>query len=321
MTRLKSFLEHVFGRKVEVSPFSSPKLPPIFSRYEIAKVELDAANAFLALIDRQKFPTRVAQAIGQAKWASGLLGLPAVYVSPKMDRLMRFRMREKHAEFIDLSAEVYLPVLGCVVRRNAPAPKPVNATPGFPAQRFVLARLNHLLTEPVTVESLRGQFGYSAVTVIGALKELEAQDIVRRETMSGSRRQAVVFNLSGRTLWNRMEPFFKSPILERVAVDSLPSGFSYIPSGETALATISMLNPPVQPCFAVCVTAAARKALKAQRVVLDDGKYVIEFWRYPPLLPGAETLDPLTTIVATRDIATDERVAGEHEELLEAFRW
>lgn len=39
------------------------------------------------------------------------------------------------------------------------------------------------------------------------------------------------------------------------------------------------------------------------------------------LLPGLDKLDPLSTIITTLDIANDERVAGEQDEILENFKW
>ena len=318
---LRDFLSQAIGMPIKATPYSSALLPPLFAKYELAKVEFGDKTTFLALIDKQQFPTRVKQAIGQAQWAGKTLGIRAVYVSPRMDRLMRFRMREKQAEFIDLSSEIHLPSLGRIAREKVREPKPISDKPGFPAQRIVLAKLNHLLTEPITADMLREQFGYSSVTIIAALKELELQGIIRRESVPYSRKQSITFTTSGRSLWNKISPLLSNPISEKIAVDTLPDSFIRIHSGETALSEISMLNPPEQESLAFYGSAAERKTLKDQQVVLDDGKCIIEFWRYPPLLPGCTSIDPLSTILVTRDIANDERVAGEHEEILENFKW
>ena len=215
MQKLKQFLDRLLGGDIKVLPFSSSTLPPVFSRYELAKVELDKNNAFIALIDRQLFPTRVKQAIGHTQWATKLLQLHAVYVSPGMNRLMRFRLREKHAEFIDLSSEVYLPALGRMVRESAHTPKVVRQMPGFPAQRIVLAFLNHLLPTPITADSIRTLFGYSSVTVISALKELETQGLIYRRQLAQSRKQEIVFVHLGRALWDKASSWIKSPVGER----------------------------------------------------------------------------------------------------------
>ena len=321
MLKLKQFLERLLGDKVKVSSFSSSILPPIFSRYELARVELDTDNAFVALIDRQLFPTSVKQAIGHTLWASELLHHHAVYVSPKMNRLMRFRLREKHAEFIDLSAEAYLPSLGRMARESVHTPKTVRQMPGLPAQRIVLAFLNHLLPAPITADSIRTLFGYSSVTVISALKELEAQGLIYRRQLVRSRKQEIVFIHLGRALWDKASTWVKSPVAEKIALDTLPADFTRIRSGETALSDISMLNPPTQETFAFYGSTAERLSLKKHQVVLDDGKYVIEFWKHAPLLPGLNKLDPLSTIITTLDIANDERVAGEQDEILENFKW
>lgn len=321
LNHLHDFLSRAIGLPIKVTPYASNLLPPLFARYELAKVEFGDKASFLALIDKQQFPTRVKQAIGQAQWAGNTLGIHAVYVAPHMDRLMRFRMREKQAEFIDLSSEIYMPSLGRIARESVREPKPISDKPGFPAQRIVLAKLNHLLAEPITADSLRKQFGYSSVTIIAALKELELQGIIRRESLPNSRKQSITFTTTGHALWNKISPLLTNPISERIAVDTLPDSFARISGGETALSDISMLNPPEQETIAFYGTAAERKKLKDQQVVLDDGKYIIEFWRYPPLLPGRASIDPLSTILVTRDIANDERVAGEHEEILENFKW
>ena len=321
INNLSVFLSRVIGTTVKAEPYSSPLLPPLFAKYVLAKVELSDKTIFLALIDKQQFPTRVKQAIGQIQWARDTLGIHAVYVAPRMDRLMRFRMREKQSEFIDLSSEIYMPSLGRIARESVRGPKPISDKPGFPAQRIVLAKLNHLLTEPITADTLREQFGYSTVTIIAALKELELQGIIRRENLPNSRKQSIIFTTIGRSLWDKISPLLSNPISEKIAVDTLPASFNRIRSGETALAENSMLNPSEQEFLAFYGSAAERKALKDQQVVLDDGKYVIEFWRYPPLLPGRVNIDPLSTILVTREIANDERVAGEHEEILENFKW
>jgi len=209
-----------------------------------------------------------------------------------------------------------------MIRTNyVPQEKRVRNGIGLAAQRILLAHFNHLFPGDITLTSVRQLLGFSKITTIAAFNEMEKSDLAQREAIPGQRGQRLSFPMSGRLLWDHVRPLLKSPVRSKIGVDELPAGLTLIPSGETALANISMLNPPQQEVLAFYGSAADTTKLKKKAVPADDGTYLVELWKHPPLLPGLNNLDPLTTLITTFDIANDPRVEGEHEDILENFKW
>ncbi|MCQ2390506.1 MAG: hypothetical protein MJ240_03700 [Kiritimatiellae bacterium] len=60
---------------------------------------------------------------------------------------------------------------------------------------------------------------------------------------------------------------------------------------------------------------------KANTAPPEEAAVIVEVWHYPPLLSGRNKLDALSIWLTTRDIADDERVQGEREDMMAEFQW
>ena len=314
--------EEALCTKISAVPVDSDRLPLYLSgRYDILSCQTEHGQAFALFSPKRQSSLMVRQIIANANWIHQVLTLPAIFVADSLERYKRARLRQQRFNFIIANTETHLPDWSVQRTEYAPEPKKIREGLGLSAQRLLLAYLNHLFTTSITLASVKELFGFSKVTTIAAFDELENTGLARRESLPGTRGQQLLFNESGRALWDKAMPLLKTPVRAKIGIDELPPRFQKIESGETALSSLSMLNPPEQSVFAFYGSANEVASLKRESVPIEDGRYLIELWKHPPLLPGLEKLDPLTTIITTFDIANDPRVEGEHEDILEKFKW
>lgn len=320
--KLLRYIEKAINTKLTVADANTNVLPLIISgRYDFVVCTREDGFRFVLAYLKGNATATIRQIIRSCSSSSQLLNLPIICAFTELERYKRARLRAQHFNFIVLDTEVHLPDMGIVQTAYATSPKPIRNGIGLAAQRILLAHMNHLFSADITITSVHHLFGFSKVTTIAAFDELERAGIALRESLVGRRGQRLDFRPNGRALWDKVRPLLKTPVRAKIGLDELPDGFTFFPSGETALASQSMLNPPEQAVFAFYGSAAEVALLKKRAVANEDGKYLIELWKHPPLLPRLSKLDPLSTIITTLDIANDERVAGEQDEILENFKW
>lgn len=273
--------------------------------------------------------TGTAQSLGEVRtWLAKvrtLAGRPVVYVTGAMASFERRRLIEQKVPFIVPGNQLYLPDLGIDLREHfrqrAPAP---DATLSPATQAMLIATL---LRHPWRVEwqpSLVAEaLGYTPMTTSRAVKELTATGLAAAHSVGRSR--WLRMTLGPAQVWERAQPLMRTPVKRSFWVDR-PDPNAHRSgrlAGLSALARHSMLAEPQWQVYAV--SAAEWKIAVAAGVrelpEYTPGAEQWQLWNYTPaLVPGVETVDPLSLTLSLRD-STDERVQLALDELKGQFPW
>lgn len=171
-------------------------------------------------------------------------------------------------------------------------------------QQLILAELNNLCPRPLMLESIRVLFpGIDNDTITVAVRELTDNHLVKVTygKKELKRRILMTWTAKGRELWNAALPLLFSPIrVTRMAAMPEPTS-DFTPSGESLLAIRSpwyVLH--TRPCFAYKFASSLSNASHIQPMHFRHAECAIQFWYYPPILPGLEYIDNLSLYLALK---------------------
>lgn len=322
MVSIDHYIKEVLGEKAVLSQERDRRLPGFLNAsYDIRSCEY-AGGTFYLMIERDGEPRSISSIEKQSAWLQELRQAPVAYVTKAMPNYKISRMTKKRIPFIIPGVRAFLPFVGII---NTPVrsirPKPIPTGIGYKSQRVLIAYLNNCFEEVPTIPSVCQFLNCSRVTATKVFDEIEAAGLAKRTSIPASHQIGLTFMAKGKTLWEKMEPHLKSPIRTLVHLDSVPENTPIVHSGESALADCTMLGHPDVMHLTLYVTGNDYSRLKSRAVPSEEASVVVEVWHYPPLLPGRNNIDPLSIWLTTRDIANDERVQGEREEMMEKFKW
>mgnify|MGYP006146886347 CR=1 FL=1 len=125
-------------------------------------------------------------------------------------------------------------------------------------------------------------------------------------------------------VYAKARPCLRSPVKRKVAIDRLlQPGNGVFLSGESALATLTMLADPAQPVFGMSKkqfdSMLGEQAFKVAES-LDMTKAWIEIWAYPSLKEDRHIADEASLLLSLQD-NPDERVQQALDELRENVTW
>ena len=194
-----------------------------------------------------------------------------------------------------------------------------------PVAQFLL--LFHLQVESLERKAARDienkvPYSYPSITLgITCLADLG----FCQKIADGSKRKVIHFNESGRSLWEKAQPYLINPVEERVFCDDFHSENSFPICGINALAHYTWLNPDPEKIIMMSVKqlreyTAAGALIRPNQY---DGNILIEAWKYPPVFKNGEKtewVDKLSLAVSLRE-DSDPRVEGEVERLINDIEW
>lgn len=344
ITALKTYIEDVLGLRVEVSPVTPlVNALPYFLHEAVTFGQARLCGQdILLLIDKvNKAPT----AAELRQWvvkARSVTGVPAVYVTQALTSYQRKRLIEQKVPFVVPGNQLYLPDLGLDLReyfKQAVQSDVEALTPSAQLMLIYALCRRDIQQAWYPVDDLK-QLGYTAMTVSRAMRELLAAKLMAshvgfRTVKKGSAgaqtdgavvRQVTQLLLADtpKAIWERAQPLLKSPVQRQLWVrgggkrvnNALPL------AGESALAQLSMLNPPRHEVRAVY--KQEWPDLQAQFELLpepEEGAMLIQLWTYPPLHQGpAPLVDKLSLWLSMRG-APDDRIQMALDDLKEAWTW
>ncbi|WP_244263415.1 hypothetical protein [Thioalkalivibrio sp. AKL17] len=244
-------------------------------------------------------------------------------VADALPSYLRRRLVGVRVPFVVVGEQIYWPRLGYLMtnqrsqrRGAAPTERLSPAT-----QAVFVAMLLGQIAMPASATAMAEPLGYTAMSMSRAIKELEGNGLVRTELHG--RERVVELAAPPKDLWQKAQPWLRSPVRETVRVMATDIAEWSLPrAGESALAEYSLLGPPAEPVYALASRAWRRLGQGLELIpVQDDGTCQVELWRYPPEASAREgCVDPLSLDLSLRD-RTDERVEQAVEEMLEALPW
>ena len=159
----------------------------------------------------------------------------------------------------------------------------------------------------------------SKMAVSKSFDEIEYLDIDVMDSKGKSR--AITMNGDKRTLWDRIRPFMRNPVIRRI--DLAEDIFLKAKAGITALSEYSMLSDNQYPTYAVLKKDLRKKGIPEKKEAIKGepvGCVVLELGYYLDLIK-TNVQDPLSVLLCVEDELSDPRVEGVIEEMMEKYVW
>lgn len=181
----------------------------------------------------------------------------------------------------------------------------------------------HPVTETWHPFNEAAALGYTGMTATRAVRELLQFDLFKLE----ERGRAKHLKLAGsrRELWEKAKPHLRSPVLKTFwTYDSRVLDVTEARwAGESALASLTMLNEPQQQVIAIsseAVQQAKQVGVFFEPRELADA-IAVQVWRYAPnLVEKEKTVDPLSLWLSMKN-NSDDRIQIALDYIEENFLW
>jgi hypothetical protein len=243
----------------------------------------------------------------------GLLGVPVVFFLPKLAPWQKSRMIQQGVGHATLGGHGYFPrfYIHVGVREGAGFVREEEEKEYLSPVAQVLV-IRQILVGDVHGESfsvLKGRLGYSAMSLSKARGELLRKGLCELEGVAT--RSKMVFELTGKELWDRALPFMRTPVMRthylayEGDLGALVEELGLTLAGESALAEMSLMSAPPVPCYAVG-KQRIRQVLsspKVRAVPRDEAMLEVQQWRYWGVVPGERAVDRLSLRLSLGDEA------------------
>ena len=320
---LERYVHDALGVSVKSRPWSgAEQLPPFLrERYRFAQAELLGLNA-LFVIDanpEEQSPATVRKHMDllQTKQHADL-----IYVRAQVTAYNRKRLIEQKVPFIVPGNQMYLPMLAIDLREHFRRIREESPTFSPSTQVVVLYALLRESGRVLIPAEMAPLLGYSAMTMTRAFDELETASIA--EATVRGRERCLRFNGDRKEIWEKAQPFFRSPVKRRLFIRRTDGMKDAIRSGLTALAHYSMLAEPSYKTFAL--SREDWKVLRLRQKIVevpaqDPDASEIEVWWYPPALFAEHGFIDSLSLYLSLKADQDERTEAALEEMMERIKW
>ncbi len=314
---------YILGRKVELARRASAALKGLTVGEKLSYVFYDGTylGASMLFVEPKKGNPTPKVCLLTSNRLVELYGLPVVFILQPGPTYERTRLMDKGVYFVMSDQYAYLPML--VAAEKSSNRKPAKALSPV-AQYLLLFHLQVKSIEGLSAREIAPMVPYSYESVTLGITCLTDIGLVEK-LKAGQRSKVVHFIEKGRYLWDRAQPFVTNPIERRFFCDELNVQDTYPECSINALAHYSRLNPDEERMLAM--TAKEYGELnKAEAFVGQnqyDGNYIIEVWKYQPLIQNEDDrayVDKLSLVLSLKE-EDDPRVEGEVEYIIERMVW
>ena len=326
-TAVRHYLQEILGIPTpDVKPWARANELPYFLRdaFQFSEIDLLGQPIVLAM-GRAGQKQSLSEIRTWLEKVRALAGQPAVYVTETLASYERRRLIEQKIPFIVPGNQLYLPDLGLDLREYFRRRPPAAEAGLSPSAQAML--ITALLQQPWQAEwqpsAVASALGYTPMTLSRAVKELTAAGFATAYMVGRSR--WLRMEHSPQQVWEQAKPALRTPVKRIVWMDAKDSG-TIRPgrlAGLSALARYSMLTEPKWPVYALSAMEWKAAAAAGARELSEPGPDAHEWqlWSYSPsLLPGADTVDPLSLTLSLQD-NTDDRVQLALDELKRQRPW
>ncbi len=262
----------------------------------VAKGEVDYTN-----VQRRKISERI----------ESVKHIPAVFYFDNLLTYERDRLVEQGVYFIVADKFAFVPTL--IINRLSTKSEIKELF--YPSTQYIL--LYHLQIESLdglSLKELEDKVPYKYKTIAKSIKQLEVLGLVRLE---GSRNKKLVFELSGKELWNRASANLIDPIKSiEYTSDVFPEGDV---GGISALSHYSMLAPEDVPTRVLTAEWVREHKSSIPELHSFEDTQRIEIWKYPPLGTSGY-VDKFSLFLTLKD-DNDPRVEKEIEIMMNDIKW
>ena len=320
---LERYVHDALGVSVKSTPWSGADRLPHFLKegYKFAQAELLGLHALLVIDTNpeEQSPATIRKHLEtlQTKQHANL-----IYVRARVTAYNRKRLIEQKVPFIVPGNQMYLPMLAIDLREHFRTIREESPTFSPSTQVVVLYAMLRDAGQVLIPAELAPRLGYSAMTMTRAFNELETASLA--EVTIRGRERCLRFSRDRREIWEKAQPFLRSPVNKRLFIRRTKGAEAPIRAGLTALAHFSMLAPPAHMVYAL--SREDWKAFRGRHKIIevpaqDPDGIEIEVWWYPPALFAEHGIvDRLSLYLSLKD-DQDERTETALQEMMEKFKW
>ncbi|MEA1928168.1 MAG: hypothetical protein U9N73_08160 [Candidatus Auribacterota bacterium] len=324
LAQLKRYIHETIGVVINPNPWDGSTRLPFFFREHYTYFEIQLLNKpYLIMLDSnlpEPSPATIRKHMDQVKekWCGEI-----VYVRERVTAYNRKRLIEHKLPFVVPGNQMYLPLLGIDLREHFKTirSKTSKFSPSTQAL-FIYILLCGTAEKMVTPAGMAQCLGYSAMTMTRAFNQIEAAGL--GDILSKGRERCLRFVESAKEVWEKAQPFLRSPVKKRLFISQTNLELLGPRAGLAALTQYSMLAEPANPNFAL--SSEDWKSLKQRRRVKtipnrEPEAFEIEIWSYAPTLFAKDMLvDRLSLYLSLRE-SKDERIEAALEEMLKELPW
>ena len=337
---LQSYLEVTLHNPVRLKPLEqAPGLPAFLDRmYRLLEGPLAGRRCvFLATVGDTSTPADIAKHVALVRSAVDAV---VVFVAPSLSAYNRSRLIGRGVPFVVPGRQLYIPDLAMDLRERFGARPQRSANRLSPAAQAVLFhRLLRLDSDATTPSLIAPRLRYSAMSIGRAFDDLVNAGLADAEKRGKERH--IRFTDERRQLFDAAHDLLRSPVrAEKFVRGGHIDRNGHIDrdgnmvrdrginaplkhAGESALAQLTDLSPPLLNAFAVA--AGDWKAVAKEREFVEtdreDAARIVETWAYDPAgLSDARTVDPLSLYAQFRE-HRDERISLAADQLLRRVAW
>lgn len=319
LKEMKRYVKQTLGIDADIVGWNKEEGLPFFLReaYGFFLLRL-LGREFLLMVDRQKHETPPVTIRKHMEQLPKMWPDEMIYVREQITGYNRNRLIQNQIPFVVPGNQLYLPMLAMDLRERFLAGRPEVKKLSPVAQVVVLQAVykrRTLFDESMTLTEWADELGYTKMSMTRAFRELRA---VFEDKQPGQ-------EFRGRELWERLRPFFRSPVRKRryYAVHE-PEVTQQVLAGDSALALYTQMAEPDR--WTVCMTAERWRAFQEQFVPMElerpePGCLEVQIWIYEPdLFARNSAADPLSVFLSYEN-NVDERVEMALEKMLEDVPW
>lgn len=323
---LKKYLDEALNAKTQILAWKEKNELPFFliDSYDFFEILLfdKKCLAMIAKNESELTPAKVRKdwELVKNRWP----GL-CFYVQKTISSHNRLRLIKQNVPFVVPGNQLYLLELGVNLQEHFEkqfVPKK-HFSPA--TQVVIIYALLHGL-EKRNPSMLVEKLGYTHTTMTRVFNELEAAQIGKM--VNEGKERWWIFQGTKRDLWEQTSVMLRSPIRNRHAYKYYPGAKMWkepLLSGLSALAEITMINPPYIPIYAMGIddlkSECAPNGIRDKFFPEEDADLELELWNYnPKLVTENDRVDPFSLYLSLRD-TEDPRVESALEELMEKIQW
>ena len=262
----------------------------------VAKGEMDYTN-----VQRRKISERI----------ESVKHIPAVFYFDNLLTYERDRLVEQGVYFIVADKFAFVPTL--IINRLSTKSEIKELF--YPSTQYIL--FYHLQIESLdglSLKELEDKVPYKYKTIAKSIKQLEALGLV---SLEGSRNKKLVFELSGKELWDKASTNLIDPIKSiEYTSDVFPEGDI---GGISALSHYSMLVPEDVPTRVLTAEWVREHKYSIPELHSFEDTQRIEIWKYPPSGTSGY-VDKLSLFLTLKD-DKDPRVEKEIAIMMNKIKW
>ena len=329
MNRLKDYIARVLGWTLRISDVRKQDLDRlpfhINAAFRFHQARMLDRDVIIAEATDESFGT-TKQVATQFQIVRKILEKPVVLLATTVPAFTRRRLIEKGVDFIVPDKQLFLPSLLIDLRETFQKPNVQTGRMLPSAQAIVLYKILNRSEniEQLSFKELAKRLQYTPMAITKAARNLAYHQLCE---VSGRKAKYLHFHLTIPELWKRASPLFVTPASERMYMDVLPRGLSFLKSNLSALPDYSEVSESGQEY--VALYKRLFHGLRSKNVLVDvndrEGRYCVELWKYDPqILTGAlsagRSIDPLSLYLSLRG-NKDDRVEAALDDIIRRHIW